>query len=104
MEILINSDNHVETDQATKDYYRDELQNSLQRFEEYVTRFEVYFSDEASNKESEGDQKCVIEARIRGKNPERVINNNSSQKAAFDGAVDKIKKVLTKVVEQQRGY
>lgn len=104
MEIIINSDNHVETDQATKDYYRDELQNSLHRFADHVTRFEVYFSDEASNKDAEGDQKCVIEGRLRGRNPERVVNNSSTQKAAFDGAVDKIKKVLAKAVEQQRGY
>ncbi len=104
MDILINSDNHVEADQATKDFYKEELQNSLKRFDEYVTRFEVFFSDEASNKEVEGDQKCVIEARMKGRNPERVSCNGSTQKAAFDGAVDKIKVMLGKTVEKQRGY
>lgn len=104
MEILINSDNQVETTQATKDYFRDELAESLKRFDEHVTRFEVFFSDETSNKETVGDQKCVIEARMRGRNPESVSNHASSQKAAFDGAVNKIKTILTKVVEQQRGH
>ncbi len=104
MDILINTDNHVGADQATKDYYREELQSSLERFSDYVTRYEVFFSDEASNKEVEGDQKCVIEARIKGRNPERVSSHGSTQKTAFDGAVDKIKVLLGRTIEKQRGY
>ena len=104
MDILINTDNQVDANQATKDFYRDELQSSLKRFEGYVTRFEVFFSDEASNKEAEGDQKCVIEARLKGRDPERVSSNASSQKAAFDGALDKIKVLLGRTIEKQRGY
>lgn len=104
MEIQINSDNQVKVDQATKDFYKEEVQNSLKRFEEHVTRFEVYFSDETSNKETPNDQKCIIEARIKGRNPERVSHNSSKQKAAFDGAVNKIKTVLNRLLEQQRGH
>ena len=104
MEIIINSDNEVKMDQAAKDYFRDEIQSSLKRFEDYVTRFEVFFSDESSNKDTPGDQKCVIEARLKGRNPESVSNNHSAQKAAFDGAVSKIRTVLDRVIAQQRGH
>ncbi len=104
MEILINSDNATQVDQAAKDYFRDEAKNSLQRFEDYVTRFEIFFSDDSSNKDTEGDQKCVVEARIKGRNPEVVTNNASEQKAAFDGAISKIRTVLDRVVEKQRGH
>lgn len=104
MEILINSDNEVKMDQAAKDYFRAEVEDSLKRFGDHVTRFEVYFSDETSNKETQGDQKCVIEARLKGRNPEIVTSHGSAQKAAFDGAVSKIRTVLDRVVEKQRGH
>lgn len=104
MEILINSDNEVKMDQEGKDYFRAELQDSLKRFEDYVTRFEVYFSDETSNKDTPGDQKCVIEARIKGRNSEIVTSHASAQKAAFDASIDKIRTVLDRVIEQQRGH
>lgn len=104
MEIIINSDNEVKMDQAAKDYFRQELENSLGRFRDYVTRFEVFFSDESSNKDTQGDQKCVIEARLKGRSPEIVTSNASEQKAAFDGAVNKIKTVLDRTIEKQRGH
>lgn len=104
MDIIINSDNNVDTSIEFKNQYREELEQSLKRFESYVTRYEVFFSDEASNKESIGDHKCVIEARVKGRNPERVSHNGDNAKVAFDGAVSKIRAVLDRVVDQQRGY
>ncbi|MEC5395346.1 HPF/RaiA family ribosome-associated protein [Bergeyella sp. RCAD1439] len=104
MDIIINTDNQVEFTQKDKDFYREELQNNLKRFEEYLTRYEVFFSDESSNKDTPGDQKCVIEARIKGRNPERVSHNASERKAAFDGAVSKMRTVLDRVVAQMRPY
>lgn len=104
MEIIINSDNHVDFDQRAKDYYKMEVESALKRFDSYVTRFELFFSDESSNKETQDDQKCVIEARVKGRNPERVSHNASTGRAAFDGAVAKIRTVLDRVIDQQRGY
>ncbi|MDO5616551.1 MAG: HPF/RaiA family ribosome-associated protein [Cruoricaptor ignavus] len=104
MDIIINTDNQVNFTQDKKDFYREDLQKSLKRFDEYITRYEVFFSDESSNKDTQDDQKCVIEARVKGKNPERVSHNASEEKAAFDGAVSKIRSVLDRVIDQQRGY
>ena len=104
MEVLINSDNNVESTVDFKNEFREQLQHSLRRFESYITRFEVFFSDESSNKETINDHKCVIEARIKGRDPERVSHNANSAKEAFDGAIDKMKTVLDRVVDQQRRY
>ncbi len=104
MEVLINSDNNVESTVDFKNYFREDLKSSLSRFDNYVTRYEVFFSDESSNKETVNDHKCVIEARMKGRNPERVSDNGNTPKEAFDGAISKIKVVLDRVVDQQRGY
>lgn len=63
-----------------------------------------FFSDESSNKDTQNDHKCVIEARVKGKNPERVSANGDNPQSAFGAAIDKIKSVLDRVVEQQRNH
>ena len=104
MDFIINSDKNVESTLDFKNNFREELTHSLRRFDSYITRFEVFFSDESSNKNTQDDHKCVIEARMKGRNPERVSDNGNTPKEAFDGAVSKIKSVLDRVVDQQRGY
>lgn len=103
MDILINTDNIVEANQDFKDKFRADLEHSLRRFENYVTRYEVFFSDSSSNKDTPNDHQCVIEARIKGRDPERVSSKGDNYHIAFNEAVDKIKSVLDRVVAQQRG-
>lgn len=102
MQTLINSDNNVEVNADFKNHFIEDLKYYLRRFENYVTRFEVFFSDESSNKETVNDHKCVIEARVKGRNPEKVSSNGNTPKEAFDGAIAKIKSVLDRVVNQNR--
>lgn len=104
MDIIINSDNNVETSIEFKNYFKGELEQKLKRFDNYITRYEVFFSDESSNKDTQNDHKCVIEARVKGKNPERVSANGDNPQSAFGAAIDKIKSVLDRVVEQQRNH
>lgn len=104
MDIKINTDNHIEGSQRFIDNYIKEIENSMARFDDHVTRFEVYFSDENSDKNTPDDKKCVIEARVKHKNPERVSHNASEIHQAFEGAVKKMRKVLEKVVDMQQSH
>lgn len=105
MDIFINTDNQIPATQELKNYYKAELENALKRFDEHVTRYEVYFSDaNSSGKDTPGDKQCVIEARLKGKKPEHVSHNATELKAAFDGAVNKMKNLLTRHVEKQRPF
>lgn len=105
MEVIINTDNVVEGKQDFKNYYAEELKVAMKRFDQYITRFEVYFSDENSGeKHSPKDKMCVIEARMRGKNPERVSNRDSENKKAFDGAVKKMRVVLERTIDKMQTH
>lgn len=104
MEIKINTDNHIQGSEAFKEEYKELLSKALGRFEQYVTRFEVFFSDENKAKKATDDKKCVIEARVKGRNPESASHNAGTIKHAFDGALDKIKSVLTRVVDQMQAH
>lgn len=43
MDIIINSDNNVETSIEFKNYFKGELEQKLKRFDNYITRYEVFF-------------------------------------------------------------
>lgn len=104
MEIKINTDNHIQGSEDFKEEYKKLLGNALERFEEHVTRFEVYFSDENKAKKAIDDKKCVIEARVKNRKVETVVHNADTLKHAFDGAINKMKTVLNKVVEIHKNH
>lgn len=104
MEVIINTDNHINGSEAFRQEYTVLIQKSLKRFDEYVTAVEVYFSDENKAKSSPDDKRCVIEARVKGRNPDSASHNADTLKHAFDGALEKIKSVLTRVVDQYKTH
>ena len=104
MDIKINTDNHIKGSESFSQEYRDLLEKSLKRFDEYITSFDVYFSDENKAKKAIDDKRCVIEARIKGRKPESVSHNADTIKHSFDGACEKMKAVLSKVVDQYKTH
>lgn len=104
MDIKINTDNNIEGSQRFIDNFTNTLKESMARFDNYVTTYEVYFSDENGDKKMPNDKKCVIEARVKHKNPERVSHNASEIHQAFEGAMKKMKVVLEKIVDMQQAH
>lgn len=64
------------------------------RFEERLSRIEVHLSDENGNKESPNDKKCLLEARINGKQPLVVSALADNEVMALKSALIKLKTVL----------
>ena len=104
MTVQINTDNKVEGHARLKAYISDELKTSLARFEDKVTRLEVHFGDENSDKSGVNDKRCVIEARPINMQPVAVTNHADTTEKAFHGALDKIKKVLETSFEKRKTY
>ncbi len=69
MTIQINTDNNLDVHETYQAQLKDLLSEELSRFEEHITRLEVHLSDENGSKESEDDKKCMIEARLKGRQP-----------------------------------
>ncbi len=99
MEINVNTDNHIKGSAEFQEKYKQELSQSLKRFVPHITRCEIFFSDENKAKSSPDDKKCVIEARIKGRNPETVTHFADTVVHAFNGAVDKMRNLLDRVVD-----
>ena len=95
MQIQINTDHNIEGREALAAHVSGVVENALSRFSDQVTRVEVHLSDENSNKGGQNDMRCVMEARLQGRQPVAVTHQAATLHQAVDGAADK----LTRLVE-----
>jgi ribosome-associated translation inhibitor RaiA len=76
------------------------VESALNRFSDHITRVEVHLSDENSEKKGgEHDMRCVMEARLEGRQPIAVTHQAATVDEAVDGAADK----LTRLIESTLG-
>lgn len=104
MQIQFNTDSTIEGHQRMQIHFTEELEKSLARFDEKITRVEVHIGDENGEKFSVDDKRCLIEVRLAGMNPIAVTHNADTIEKAFSGATDKIKKVLHTTFEKLRSH
>ncbi|MDN3675644.1 HPF/RaiA family ribosome-associated protein [Flavobacterium branchiarum] len=104
MKIQINTDKNIEGHERLEAYFSGELNKSLARFEDKVTRIEVHFGDENGEKFSLNDKKCVIEVRPVKLQPITATEHADTLEKAFNGALSKVKKSLTTAFEKMKEY
>lgn len=104
MQIQFNTDNHIEGHERMEAYFSSSIEEALKKFEDKITRIEVHIGDENSAKEGGNDKRCLIEARIAGMKPVAVTNHADTVELAVNGAIDKIKRVLSTTFEKLRTY
>ena len=100
MQIQINTDHNIEGREALADQVRGVVESALSRFSDHITRVEVHLSDENSDKKGGNDEmRCMMEARLEGRQPIAVTHQAASLDQAVDGAADK----LTRLIESTLG-
>lgn len=104
MKIQFNTDKNIEGHQRLETYFSGEIDKSLSRFEDKITRLEVHLGDENSEKSGVSDKRCVIEARPAKLQPMAVTAHADSVEKAFHLALDKIKKTLSTSFEKQKEH
>ncbi len=104
MTIQINTDNNLDVHETYQAQLKDVFSEELSRFDEHITRLEVHLSDENGNKESEDDKKCLIEARLKGRQPIAVTDVANTYDQAVNGAIDKLKTSLGTILGRLRNH
>lgn len=104
MKIQFNTDKNIEGHERLEKFFASELEKDLGRFDDKVTRIEVYLGDENSDKGGVNDKRCLIEARPAKLQPIAVTAHADTIEKAFFLAAEKIKKVLTTTFEKQNAY
>lgn len=95
MHIQINTDSNIEGNDALTQQIEALARDTLDRFNEQITRIEIHLSDENSDKKSgTGDNRCLLEARLAGLQPISVSDQAATLEQAVDGALKKLKRSL----------
>ncbi len=95
MLIQLNTDGNILGNEALAQQVEIVLTNALARFTQHITRLEVHLSDVNSEaKQGAEDMRCLLEARLAGRQPTAVSHQAATLEQALNGAADKLKNSL----------
>ena len=94
MQIQINTDHHIEGHEALAAWATSEVKTTLGRHSGHITRVEVHLSDENGHKSGTNDKRCVMEARVEGRQPLVVTHHAETLYPAITGAADKLTRLI----------
>jgi hypothetical protein len=69
MRIQVHTDHNIEGHQALADQVSGVVERALNRVSEHITRVEVHLSDVNGDKSGPTDKRCMMEARLEGRQP-----------------------------------
>jgi ribosome-associated translation inhibitor RaiA len=99
MQIQVHTDHNIEGHQALIDHVSGVVERALNRVSEHITRVEVHLSDVNGDKSGPNDKRCMMEARLEGRQPVAVTHQAATLEQAVDDAADK----LTRLIESTLG-
>ncbi len=100
MQIEIHTDGNIEGHEALAAQVSGVVESALRRFSEHITRVDVHLSDENSDKKiGNNAMRCMMEARLEGRQPIAVTHQATTLNETVDGAADK----LTRLIEHTLG-
>jgi ribosome-associated translation inhibitor RaiA len=93
MEINVNTDNTIDRHQGLDERVRELVESSISRFEQ-VRRVDVHLSNQNGQKHEDGDNYCMMEARVAGYEPVVVHAHAADLHLSINGAANKLKRAL----------
>lgn len=101
MQIQLNTDSHISGREALAQQVEAVVMDALDRFSDQITRVEVHLSDVNSHKlghDDKPDKRCLLEARLAGRQPVAVSHQAATLDQAVDGAAGKLKRSLDSIL------
>ncbi len=99
MQIQVNTDSNIECHEALVAQVSGVVESALSQFSDHITRVEVHLSDENSDKKGgSGDMRCMMEARLEGRQPIVVTDQAETLDQAIDGAADKLTSLIESII------
>jgi ribosome-associated translation inhibitor RaiA len=94
MQIQVNTDHTIEGHEALAARIRGVVENALSRISDHITRVEVHLIDESGPKNRKNNKRCMMEARLEGRQPIAVTDEAATLDLAVDGAADKLARLI----------
>ncbi len=104
MTIQFNTDKTISGEERQEDFFTAQISKDLERFHSHITRIEVHLSDENGKKDGVKDIRCLIEARIEGKQPIAASDQANNIELAISGATHKLKAALETIVGRSKNH
>jgi len=105
VQVLLNTDPHVDGRHQMAEHLDTVVKDALSRFADQVTRVEAHLADANSHlKNTPDDIHCTLEARLVGMEPVVVKDQANTAHQAINGAVAKLKRAITTVVDKHEAH
>ena len=103
MKVTINTDNHINLQQASVQAWQSQIVSALERFSSWVTRVEVHLTDQNSqNKSGSDDIRCLMEARPAGQQPVSIEVRSASVDQAVQEGINTLQRRLANIANKAR--
>lgn len=100
MHVQLNTDANIEGREKLADYVKTAVETALGRYGDRITRIEVHLGDENGKKVGHDDKRCMMEARLAGREPMAVTHHAGSIDQAIDGALHKLSKSVESTLDR----
>ncbi len=100
MQIQINYGD-IESSDALTEHVETSVHHAVSHFEDQVTRVEVHLRDDKQKRKGPDDKRCLIEARIAGKQPLAVEARAREIYKAVTEAAGKMGRAVGRQVEKR---
>jgi ribosome-associated translation inhibitor RaiA len=97
MQVLLNTDPHVDGSPEMTAHLTGVVKDALGRFGEQITRVEAHLSDAPP-----AEIHCTLEARLKGLEPVVVKDHAGNAHQAIQGAVNKLQRAVSTAIEKHR--
>jgi len=104
MKIQFNTDANIHGTETLAAQVNTTVEQALEHFKEHITRVEVHLSDENSGSSGQHDQRCMLEARLEGRQPVAVTDHASTLDEAVLGAAQKLAHLLESTLGRQHDH
>ena len=94
MQIQLNTDGNIEATEALTSQVMAIVEQALKHFSVHITRVEIHLSDENGGKSGQQNQRCVLEARLEGRQPVAVTEQAATLEQVVHGAAQKLARLL----------
>ena len=102
MNIQINTDHNIQGNEALIAKFSSTIKSALVRVSDHITSAQVHLSVENGDKSGKNDKRCMIEARLEGRQPIVVTDHAATLNQALDGATDKLISMIESILGRQR--
>ena len=103
MQIQVNIGHNIEGREALAPQISGVVESALSRFSDHITRVEIHLSDENSDKRVGHDaMRCMMEARLKGRQPIAVTHHAATMDEVIDGAAEKLTSLIEHTLGRQR--